>query len=134
MEATTIYKTLNDIFEELYHLFDKTISNPEYTNNSYESENCIAAFTHNLTIVCEWDLTDEEREGSGVLYFEAGRNDVDAVYYPFDLTKTEIDLDNINRTLKIWKNTLECIKYYSTDNKFIEKANDIEQRIRNLQM
>lgn len=134
MEATTIYKTLNDIFEELYHLFDETIANPEYVNNSYEVEKCIVAFTNDIRIECEWDMTDDEREEAGLLYFEAGHNDVDAVYYPFDTTKTEIDLVNIKRSLKIWKNTLASIKYYSTDNKFIEKANEIEKRIKNLQM
>jgi hypothetical protein len=133
MEATTLYKNLNDIFEELYHLFDETIANPEYMSNSYV-EDCVIKFTESIRIDCEWDMTDEEREGSGKTYFEAGHNDVDAVYYPFDPTKTEIDLVNIKRTLKIWKNYLECIKYYSTDNKFIEQSNDLEQRIRNLQI
>lgn len=132
MEATTIHKNLNDIFEEVYHLFDETIANPEYVSYNHNIDICILAFTRNLTILCEWDLTDEEREGSGVLYFEAGRNDVDAVYYPFDLTKTEIDLVNIKITLKTWRNTLECIKSYSTDNKYIEQANKLQQKIKNL--
>jgi len=133
MEATTLYKNLNDIFEELYYLFDETNANPEYMSKPYV-EDCVIKFTDTIRIDCEWEMTDEEREGSGKTYFEAGHNDVDAVYYPFDPTKTEIDLVNIKRTLKIWQNTLECIKYYSIDNKFIEQANDLEQRIRNLQI
>ncbi len=133
MEATTIYKQLNNVFEELYYLFDESIMNSELMNNPSLQKD-IVEFMDNIRIESEWNMEDDEREEFEGMYFEAGHNDVDAVYYPFDPTKTEIDLVNIKRTLKIWQNTLECIKYYSIDNKFIEQANDLEQRIRNLQI
>jgi len=134
MEATTIYKKLNDIFEELYRLFDETISNPEYMSNKPDVENCVIQFTDAIRIDCEWDMTDEERDGSGTIYFESGHNDVNAVYYPFDSTKTDIDLVSIQHTLNIWKKTLECIQHNSKRHKHFEKAVELNQKIKHLKL
>ncbi len=132
MEVTTIYKQLNNIFEELYCLFHKSIIDvPEYITNP-EIERYIIQFMDTVEIQCEWDMTDDERNELDGKYFEAGHNGVDAVFYPFDSNCKEINPINIQDVLNIWENTLICIQSYSENNEFIDKANKLEERINNI--
>ncbi len=132
MEATNIYKQLNNIFEELYSLFHKSIIDvPEYIRKP-EIERYIIEFMDTVEIQCEWDMTDDERNELDGKYFEAGHNGVDAVFYPFDSNCKEINPINIQDVLNIWENTLICIQSYSENNEFIDKANELEKRIDNL--
>ena len=133
MEATNLYKNLNNIFEDLYHLYDETIANVDYmaTNNTY-IENCVIQFTDSFRVECEWDMTDDERQECGEIYFEAGHNDVDAVYYPFDSKNNEIDSVNIRQNLNIWRKLLECIKLFTKEKKYLNKVTELKEKIRNL--
>ncbi len=132
MDATIIYKQLNNIFEELYYLFQKSIIDvPEYTNRP-EIQRYIIEFMDTVEIQCEWDMTDDERNELDGKYFEAGHNGVDAVFYPFDSNCEELNPINIQDVLSIWENTLTCIQSYSENNEFIDKANELEERINNI--
>jgi hypothetical protein len=132
MDATIIYKQLNNIFEELYYLFQKSIIDvPEYTNRP-EIQRYIIEFMDTVEIQCEWDMTDDERNELDGKYFEAGHNGVDAVFYPFDSNCEELNPINIQDILSIWENTLTCIQSYSENNEFIDKANELEERINNI--
>ncbi len=132
MDATIIYKKLNNIFEELYYLFQKSIIDvPEYTNRP-EIQRYIIEFMDTVGIQCEWDMTDDERNELDGKYFEAGHNGVDAVFYPFDSNCEELNPINIQDILSIWENTLTCIQSYSENNEFIDKANELEERINNI--
>lgn len=132
MEATNIYKQLNNIFEELYSLFHKSIIDvPEYIRKP-EIERYIIEFMDTVEIQCEWDMTDDERNELDGKYFEAGHNGVDAVFYPFDSNRKEINPINIQDVLSIWENTLICIQSYSENNEYIDKANKLEERINNI--
>ncbi len=132
MDATIIYKQLNNIFEELYYLFQKSIIDvPEYTNRP-EIQRYIIEFMDTIEIQCEWDMTEDERNELDGKYFEAGHNGVDAVFYPFDSNCEELNPINIQDVLSIWENTLTCIQSYSENNEFIDKANELEERINNI--
>ena len=132
MDATIIYKQLNNIFEELYYLFQKSIIDvPEYINRP-EIQRYIIEFMDTVEIQCEWDMTDDERNELDGKYFEAGHNGVDAVFYPFDSNCEELNPINIQDVLSIWENTLTCIQSYSENNEFIDKANELEERINNI--
>ena len=132
MDATIIYKQLNNIFEELYYLFQKSIIDvPEYTNRP-EIERQVIEFMDTIEMQCEWDMTEDERNELDGKYFEAGHNGVDAVFYPFDSKYEELNPINIQDVLNIWENTLTCIQSYSENNEFIDKANELEERINNI--
>ena len=132
MDATIIYKQLNNIFEELYYLFQKSIIDvPEYTNRP-EIQRYIIEFMDTIEIQCEWDMTEDERNELDGKYFEAGHNGVDAVFYPFDSNCEELNPINIQDVLSIWENTLTCVQSYSENNEFIDKANELEERINNI--
>ena len=132
MDTTTIYTQLNNIFEELYCLFQKSIiDEPEYITRP-EIERYIIEFMDTVEIQCEWDMTDDERNELDGKYFEAGHNGVDAVFYPFDSNCEELNPINIQDILSIWENTLTCIQSYSENNEFINKANELEERINNI--
>jgi hypothetical protein len=128
MEATTIYKQLNNVFEELYYLFDESIMNSELMNNPSLQKD-IVEFMDNIRIESEWNMEDEEREEFEGMYFEAGHNDVDAVFYPFDSNSEEIDPINIQNVLGVWENTLICIQSYCKNKKYINKAIELEERL-----
>lgn len=128
MEATTVYKQLNNIFEELYYLFDESIMNTEYMNNPAIQRHIIE-FMDNIRIECEWDMTDVEREGLNEIYFEFGHNGVDAVHYPFNSNCGEINPIDIQNVLGVWENTLICIQSYCKNEKYINKAIELEERI-----
>ena len=128
MEATTIYKQLNNVFEELYYLFDESIMNSELMNNPSLQKD-IVEFMDNIRIESEWNMTDEEHDESKGLYFETGHNGVDAVFYPFDSNSEEIDPINIQNVLGVWENTLICIQSYCKNKKYINKAIELEERL-----
>ena len=128
MEATTIYKQLNNIFEELYYLFDKSIMNSELINNQSLQKD-IVGFMDTIRIESEWNMEDEEHEEFEGMYFEAGHNDVDAVFYPFNPNCEEIDAIKIQNVLGVWENTLICIQSYCKNNKYINKAIELEERL-----
>lgn len=132
MDSTSIHKNLNEIFEELYHLFNETIANPEYMINNQNIENCVIQFTDTIRVDCEWDMTVEERQELWDKYFESGHNGVNAVFYPFDSNSTEIDPNKINETLTVWRKTLDCIRDYSNRRKYYEKAIELKKKIKNL--
>ncbi len=132
MESTTIYKQLNNIFEELYSLFHKSIIDVSEYISKPEIERYIIEFMDTVEIQCEWDMTEDERNELDGKYFEAGHNGVDAVFYPFDSNCKEINPINIQDVLNIWENTLICIQSYSENNEFIDKANELEERINNI--
>jgi hypothetical protein len=131
MEATTIYKQLNNVFEELYYLFDKSIMNSELMNNPSLQKDIIE-FMDNIRIESEWNMTDEEHEESKGLYFETGHNGVNAVYYPFDSKCKKLNPINIQNVLGVWENTLICIQSYCKNEKFINEAIELEERINNI--
>ena len=68
--SATINKQLNDIFEEVYHLFNDSIMVPEYLNRS-EIERCVFEFMDKISIHSEWNMTDDERSELQGKYFEA---------------------------------------------------------------
>ena len=59
--SATINKQLNDIFEDVYHLFNESIMVPEYLNKP-GIERCVIEFMDTIDIQSEWDMTDEERD------------------------------------------------------------------------
>ncbi len=128
MEAITIYKQLNNIFEELYYLFDKSIMNSELINNQSLQKD-IVGFMDTIRIESEWNMEDEEHEEFEGMYFESGHNGVDAVFYPFNSNCEEIDAIKIQNVLGVWENTLICIQSYCKNNKYINKAIELEERL-----
>lgn len=130
--SLTITNQLNDIFEEVYHLFNESIiSVPEYLNRP-EIERCVIEFMDAINIECEWDMTDEEREQKYGKYFEAGHNGVDAVFYPFDPNDSNTNFIKISNFENTITNAIICIQCYCKDNEFLEKADLLEERINNL--
>jgi hypothetical protein len=128
MEATTIYKELNNIFEELYYLFDESIMNSELINNQSLQKD-IVGFMDTIRIESEWNMEDEEHEEFEEMYFESGHNGVDAVFYPFNPNCEEIDAIEIQNVLGVWENILICIQSYCKKNKYINKAIELEERL-----
>jgi hypothetical protein len=134
--SPTINKQLNDIFEELYNLFnDSIIVSRVLTLNdnvNRDIERHINEFMDNVNCKSEWNLTDEERKGLNLTYFEEGHNGVNAVYYPFSLDK-ELSPIKIQNTIHVWEKAIICIQVYSKNDEFIEKANELEKRIDDLE-
>jgi hypothetical protein len=129
--SATINKQLNDIFEDVYHLFNESIMVPEYLNNTV-IERCVFEFMNTIDIQSEWDMTDEERDINNVKYFEAGHNGVDAVFYPFNSNESKYNSIKIQDAINVWENALISIQSYCKDNEFVEKANLLEERLNNL--
>jgi hypothetical protein len=150
MNNLTIGRQLNNLFEEIYILFDEAI----ITQNQYIKPNILATcnneivrFMETITIRSEWNLTDEERNGHRDLYFEHGRNDCntvhypfnseyahngcDAVYYPFNNNETNIDniLFKANDLFYIWDDILECIIDYSDNQEHVNHANQLKPKL-----
>jgi hypothetical protein len=128
--SATINKQLNDIFEDVYHLFNDSIMVPEYLKKP-EIERCVFEFMEKINIQSEWNMTDEEREELNGKYFEAGHNDVDAVFYPFNAEEKPNPI-KIQNTINVWENALISIQSYCKDKELVEKANALEERIDNL--
>lgn len=105
----TYGKQINNLFEKIYHLFEDAIMIPEYLNlDNHNIQNTIIEFMDDTRIEGEWDMTDEDRQGFGTVYFEAGYHDSNAVYYPFKDTN-DIDKIKLNELFDTWENALECI-------------------------
>ena len=64
--SATIHKQLNDIFEEVYHLFNDSIMVSENLslndNDNRKIEQFKYEFMDNVKCESEWDMTDEERD------------------------------------------------------------------------
>ena len=129
--SATINKQLNDIFEDVYHLFNESIMVPEYLNKP-GIERCVIEFMDTIDIQSEWDMTDEERDINNGKYFEAGHNGVDAVFYPFNSNESNYDPIKIQDTVNVWENAIICIQSYCKDNEFVEKADLLEERLNKL--
>ena len=71
--SATINKQLNDIFEEVYHLFNDSIMVPENLSLNYNDNIKIEQFKYEfmekIKIKSEWNMTDEEREKLNGKYF-----------------------------------------------------------------
>ncbi len=134
--SATIHKQLNDIFEEVYHLFNNSIMISENLslndNDNRKIERFKYEFMDKIEIKSEWDMTDKEREELNGKYFEAGHNGVDAVFYPFSLDE-EPDPIKIQNTLHVWENALTYIIIYCKDKEFTQKAHELDERIDNLE-
>lgn len=118
MSSITIGKEINKFFEQVYHLFEDSIMIPEYLNlDDQYIQDTIIKFMDSCKIEGEWDMTDEDREGFGTVYFEAGYHDSNAVYYPFEDTN-EINKFAFNELSGVWESALECI---------VEKCDNDEQ-------
>jgi len=132
MSTPTIGKQLNKLFEEVYLLIEDVTKTLDYKNeNTKYIENEIYKFMDTVKIECEWDMDDDEREFIGDLYFEAGHNGVDAVYYPFDNNQTDIKniLFTVNELLEIWDDCLECVTEYSENEEHIKYAQELIEQI-----
>jgi hypothetical protein len=129
--SATINKQLNDIFEDVYHLFNDSIMVPEYLKKP-EIERCVFEFMEKIDIQSEWDMTDDERKELNGKYFEAGHNGVDAVFYPFNSEESNCNPIKIQNTINVWENALISIQSYCKDKELVEKANALEERIDNL--
>ena len=129
--SATINKQLNDIFEDVYHLFNNSIMIPEYLNRP-EIKRCVFEFMDKIDIQTEWNMTDEERDINNGKYFEAGHNGVDAVFYPFNAEDLNCNPIKIQDTISVWENALISIQCYCKDKKFVEKADLLEEKINNL--
>ena len=134
--SATIHKQLNDIFEEVYHLFNDSIMVSENLtlndNDNRKIERFKYEFMDKIEIQSEWDMTDEEREELNGKYFEAGHNGVDAVFYPFSLDDKP-NPTKIQNTLHVWENALTYIIIYCKDKEFTQKAHELDERIDNLE-
>ncbi len=134
--SATINKQLNDIFEEVYHLFNDSIMVPENLSLNYNDNIKIEQFKYEfmekIKIKSEWNMTDEEREELNGKYFEAGHNGVDAVFYPFNAKKSSSDPIKIQNTISVWENALIYIQCYCKDKELVEKANALEEKLNNL--
>ena len=129
--SATINKQLNDIFEDVYHLFNDSIMVPEYLNKP-EIERCVFEFMDNIDIESEWNMTDEERSELQGKYFEPGHNDVDAVFYPFNEEDSNYNPIKIQDNINLWENALISIQCYCKDKEIVEKADLLEEKINNL--
>lgn len=150
MTTLTIGRQLNNLFEEIYILFDETI----ITKNQYIKPNILAScnneimrFMDSITIRSEWNLTDEERNGHQELYFEHGRNDCNTVHYPFNseyghngcdviyypFNNNETNIDNIllkaNDLFNIWDDILECIIESGENPESVNKAKQLKHKL-----
>ena len=133
--SATIHKQLNDIFEEVYHLFNDSIMVSEKLslndNDNRKIESFKYEFMDKIKIQSEWNMDDDERDKLNGKYFEAGHNGVDAVFYPFSLDD-EPNPTKIQNTLHVWENALTYIIIYCKDKEFTQKAHELDERIDNL--
>lgn len=129
MSSITIGKEINKFFEQVYHLFEDSIMIPEYLNlDDQYIQDTIIKFMDSCKIEGEWDMTDEDRVGFGIVYFEAGYHDSNAVYYPFEDTN-DINKFEFNELSDVWESALECI-VEKCDNE--EQVNEAENLLKQL--
>ena len=139
MSSITIGKEINKFFEQVYHLFEDSIMIPEYLNlDDQYIQDTIIKFMDSCKIEGEWDMTDEDREGFGTVYFEAGYHDSNAVYYPFEDTN-DINKFAFNELSDVWESALECIvekcdneEQVNEAENLLKQLDDITNRILNL--
>jgi len=128
----TIGKQLNQLFEEVYNLFDEAIMIPEYLNlDNKIIENQIIKFMDTVKVESEWDMNEEDRKGFGTLYFESGHNGVNAIYYPFDNNETDIKniLFTVNKLLEVWEDSLDIIINFSNNEEHVKQAENLIEQI-----
>ena len=102
---------------------------PEYLNlDDQYIQDTIIKFMDSCKIEGEWDMTDEDRVGFGIVYFEAGYHDSNAVYYPFEDTN-DINKFEFNELSDVWESALECI-VEKCDNE--EQVNEAENLLKQL--
>lgn len=128
--SQTYGKQINKIFEKIYHLFEDSIMIPDYLNlDNYNIKSTIIEFMDNAVIESEWNMTDEDRQGFGTVYFEAGYHDSDAVYYPFE-DKNDIDKIKFNKLCDTWENALECIIDECKEEENVQAAEELLQQLK----
>ena len=129
--SATIGKQINNIFEQVYNLFEESII-PKYLNIENQIiQNTIYDFMNSVKIESEWDMTDEDREGLNKVYFESGYHDSDAVYYPFEDTN-DIGIFKFNTLSSDWELALECIIDECDDEEDVNTAKDLLNQLKEI--
>ena len=123
MSATT-GKQLNKLFENIYNLFQESVMSSTHLMDEQDTQDTIITFMDSVNIKSEWEMSENEREGFGKVYFETGYHDSDVVYYPFEDTN-DIGIFKFSNLEDIWEKVLECVIEKCDDDEHVNLATEL---------